>query len=606
MPFSPNTHFWKWAVGSRVYSIGNLLILNKIPLELNHRRSSLHWLPLLAPKLFRVRSAVFLLLCCYASLRSVQAQNLQGFVDMHAHPMAHLGFSGKFLHGAPDIGCLIPTDPDCRSMVRATSMAHALGDCNATHGGHDLFTNGCGDHLRAQFIGQLESANGAQSNHGRGLGGAEKQFPTWPACNDISHQTMWVEWIRRCHAHGQRVMVALAVNSETVAAALAGPGDLPSDDRSTVRLQIEEIKAMVARHPDFMEVAYTAAQLRTIVEAGKMAIVLGVEVDNLGNLNTVNGKGKLPTESQVDAALDEIWELGVRYAFPIHVIDNVFGGTALMESFFNVANYRESGHCWQPETAATTDSVDFRFSPPLSQFMLDMLKIKIGCNLSLCPESKALAEKTGQVNALGLTALGQYALLRMMRMGIMIDIDHMSQKAANQSLTIAENHGHYPINSGHNGLRDLGAPGHRNENSRTRDQVRRIRDLGGMMGMGMAPDAAEFLRQSRILFALLGHQQCAIGTDMNGMVTQPKPRQKDVDGTTITCSEVEYSSEFPPCKTESRTWDYNREGVAHYGLIPDYFQDVRNLGGDQEVEALFRGAEGFARMWERCEQIAKK
>ncbi|MFN8393089.1 MAG: membrane dipeptidase [Bacteroidia bacterium] len=527
---------------------------------------------------------------------------LRGWVDMHAHPMAHLGFSGKFLHGAPDVDCLIPTDATCRSLVRARSIDHALSDCNATHGGHDLFTNTCGDHLRVQFLGQLESANGAQNRHEKGIGGAPNNFAAWPACNDISHQTMWVDWIRRCHQHGQRGMVALAVNSETVAAALAGPGDLPGDDRSSVRLQIEEMKLMVARHPDFMEVAYSSADLRRIVGAGKMAIVLGVEVDNIGNLNRVNGKGNLPTKLQVDAALQEIWDMGVRYAFPVHVIDNVFGGTALIESFFNVSNYRESGHCWTTEAAAPGDSIDFRFSPPLSQFMLDMLKIKIGTNLSLCPES--MNTSGGQVNALGLTELGRYAIGKMMGMGMMIDVDHMSQKAVNESLRLAESTSNYPLNSGHNGMRQFAGDGHRNENSRTQDQLRRIVNLGGMIGMGMAPNAAEFARQSKVQFALANFNQCAIGTDMNGMVTQPRPRTEQVDGKPVSLGKVVYDASFPPCKTKDRTWDYNREGVAHYGLIPDYLCDIAAIGGQREVEALYHGAEGFARMWERCEQVA--
>lgn len=555
-------------------------------------------------KLFFLLASALVSPALWGQSSSTPALPLRGWVDMHAHPMAHLGFSGKFLHGAPDVDCLIPTDFTCKPMVRARSIDHALSDCNATHGGHDLFTNSCGDHLRSQFLAQLENANGAQNQHAKGIGGAPNNFASWPACNDISHQTMWVDWIRRCHQHGQRVMVALAVNSETVAAALAGPGDLPGDDRSAVRLQIEEMKRMVARHPDFMEVAYSPADMRRIVGEDKLAIVLGVEVDNLGNLNVINGKGSLPTEDQVDAALQELWDLGVRYAFPIHVIDNVFGGTALMESFFNVANYRESGHCWATEAAAPGDSIDFQFSPQLSQFMLDMLKIKIGTNLSLCAES--MNTSGGQVNALGLTELGRYAIRKMMDMGMMIDVDHMSQKAVNESLTLAEAWGNYPLNSGHNGMREFAGHGHRNENSRTQEQIRRIVELGGMIGMGMASDAAEFARQSKVQFSLANYNQCAIGTDMNGMVTQPRPVRDSLDGRGTLVTQVVYDASFPACKTMNRTWDYNREGVAHYGLIPDYLRDIAARGGQREVEALYHGAEGFARMWERCEQVAAR
>lgn len=549
------------------------------------------------------------MLCLWALLlitaTPVHAQQpLRGWVDMHAHPMAHLGYSGKFLHGAPDVGCLIPTDGDCNSMVRATSMPHAMGDCNATHGGHNLFTNRCGDHLRMQFISQLEAANGAQSMHGAKVGGYQDGFAAWPACNDISHQTMWVDWVRRSHRYGQRVMVALAVNSEIVSAALGGPGDMEGDDRSVARLQVEEMKAMVARHGDFMEVAYDAADLRRIVGGGKLAVVLGIEMDNIGNLRSKNPDGTPLTRAQVDAALQELHDMGVRYVFPVHVLDNAFAGTALMQSFFNLANYRESGACWSVEAAQPADSIDFRYSPPLSKFMLDMLKLKVGCNLSLCPESTPDNAEGGQANRLGLTEMGRYALGRMMDMGMMIDVDHMSQRGVNESLALAEAWGGYPINSGHNGLRTLSPAGHRNENGRTAEQYRRIVALGGMVGLGMGRDAEEFLRNARVEFPLLGYRHCAFGTDMNGMMTQPKPRMDTVGGKLVPRSQVQYGPEFEMCRTGDRTWDYNREGVAHYGLLPDYVRDIAALGGTREVEALDLGAEDFAQMWERCERVA--
>ncbi len=66
---------------------------------------------------------------------------------------------------------------------------------------------------------------------------------------------------------------------------MAGPGDLPTDDEASAELQIEEIKKMAARHHDWMEVAYSSADLRRIVIAGKLAIVMGIEIDNIGNFN---------------------------------------------------------------------------------------------------------------------------------------------------------------------------------------------------------------------------------------------------------------------------------------------------------------------------------
>ncbi|HEX2900221.1 MAG TPA: membrane dipeptidase, partial [Bacteroidia bacterium] len=434
------------------------------------------------------------------------AQPLQGLVDMHAHPMAHLAYSGKFLHGAPDIGCLIPTDGECKSLVAATSIDHALGHCNATHGGYNHFTNPCGDIIRKNLIGTLEANNHAVSVHGKELGGSNTDFAQWPSCRDISHQAMWIDWIQRAHNNGLNVMVALAVNSETVAASMAGPGDLPTDDRSAGDLQISEIKKMVARHEDWMEIAYTSADLRRIVLAGKLAIVLGMEIDNIGNFNQQVKAGRPPKEAEVAKEINRLFDSGVRYIFPVHVIDNPFGGTAAFVDFFNISNYRESGECWQLEPAQASDSIDYQFHPALSQFMLDVLKLKIGKHLSLCPQSEATTP-TPQVNARGLTPLGEFAVKEMMKLGMLIDVDHMSQKAANQTLDLAESiPGGYPVNSGHNGLRSMSLPGTRNENGRTYAQIRRILALQGMIGLGWGPDAAGFLKNLKAMMPLTGRQ----------------------------------------------------------------------------------------------------
>src|SRR5690349_5768189 len=83
---------------------------------------------------------------------------LRGFADLHTHPMAHLGFGGHVLHGAPDVDVLMAPgtiyDPSgqgmsgatCNgSMRRAASIAEALGTSYSTHRGHDFLKNKCGN-----------------------------------------------------------------------------------------------------------------------------------------------------------------------------------------------------------------------------------------------------------------------------------------------------------------------------------------------------------------------------------------------------------------------------------------------------------------------------
>ena len=60
----------------------------------------------------------------------------------------------------------------------------------------------------------------------------------------------------------------------------------------------------------------------------------------------------------------------------------------------------------------------------------------------------------GHANPRGLTVYGVIVLQEMMRRGMMIDIDHMSQKASDLALDMAEAHD-YPVIASHCWFRDL-------------------------------------------------------------------------------------------------------------------------------------------------------
>jgi hypothetical protein len=65
---------------------------------------------------------------------------------------------------------------------------------------------------------------------------------------------------------------------------------------------------------------------------------------------------------------------------------------------------------------------------------------------------------------------------------------------------------------------------------------------------------------------------------------------------------VVYDSSFTRCKTGNRTWDINVDGVAHYGLLPDYMRawDAAGMTA-QEKKVFMSSAEDFTEMWEKCE-----
>ena len=226
---------------------------------------------------------------------------LAGIVDMHTHPMSHLGFGRKAMHGVPDIGSIIPAGTgDCNPRdFRARSIEEALGHCNSTHGGFGFEVPGiskgnqCGDYIRAGIINHaldhdfIHKVSIDRNLHGDHEHDGYPDFKYWPHQSSVLHQQMWWEWLERAYQGGLRVMVALTVNSEILAEILNG--DPPYDDKTVADIQIEETIRFVNNH-DFMQIAYSPADVREIVRKNKLAVVLGMEVDRLGNF----GKPSVP------------------------------------------------------------------------------------------------------------------------------------------------------------------------------------------------------------------------------------------------------------------------------------------------------------------------
>lgn len=54
-----------------------------------------------------------------------------------------------------------------------------------------------------------------------------------------------------------------------------------------------------------------------------------------------------------------------------------------------------------------------------------------------------------------------------------------------------------------------------------------------------------------------------------------------------------------------RDFDINIDGMAHYGMLPDFLQDLRNVGlTAQDLAPLFRSAYDYIQMWTACQQNA--
>jgi hypothetical protein len=297
-------------------------------------------------------------------------------------------------------------------------------------------------------------------------------------------------------------------------------------------------------------------------------------------------------------------------------MDNVFGGTAIYKDDFNTANLREAGHFWDIECAVSGDDITHTYKEVNDPLRAAGAFIKLG--LDPFRHSGPGPNCQGHRNRRGLTQQGIFAIKQMMKRGMIVDIDHMSQHSAEGALDIAEQFG-YPIVSGHTGIRGQG--GGDAENSRTRSQLQRISRLHGMFGLGSdGVTRSAWATQYQTAMDIMGYHSrdtttaiyrngaIAFGTDLNGLVKGPVPGG---------VNSVAYDSTFPPSSSGTRTWDYNTEGVVHYGMLADFVRDIRNApsnnlfgpggvplgvnGSDLVDNHLFSSANYFWQMWVQIE-----
>jgi len=490
---------------------------------------------------------------------------LWGLADLHAHVMAHLAFGGRAFWGRP-------YDPD-HSLEEG--MPQALSSCEPIHGG--LLD------LNTEF--------------GHPAGGGWPDFDIWPRFSTLVHQQAYIDWIYRAYQGGMRLICTLAVNNELLAS--NSDPQTTYDDRSAIMIQISGMKAMVewldqecgGPGKGWMQIAYSPEEARAIIAENKLAIVLGVEVDSLGNWRNSNDLLQLSQGSHEQARLliaeelDWLYSLGVRQITPVHLTDNAFGGTAIYMRFLEVANRFVTGQGYQVEDAWETgiryrldydgnDVVDgaqrtaAMSSKPITAFH----NMNHGSLLDHLPGVRtvvaALDAPSGHgahANQRTLSPYGLMLLEEMMKRGMLIDIDHMSQKTLDAALDLAEAR-RYPVLSSHAWFRDLAFSAdavfdgqhldpfgtgdvHKvaHELGKRGDQLERIARLGGIVAPIMNQGDIAGLRRAApelsgkvphpcagsstswaqaYLYALhkMGGRGVAIGSDINGAAALPGPR----------------------------------------------------------------------------------
>ena len=556
-----------------------------------------------------------------------------GFADLHTHQFSNLAFGRSLVWG---------------NAFSPAGIFDALPFCDVVHGSNGI-DDPIGNVLRSGFPLALHS-------HAGGKVDSDVQFDGWPSFDTYTHQQMYYEWLRRAFDGGLRLIVVHAVNNKVLCDINGHDPQFSCEDMATVDDQLQMAKNLEAFVDNesggpglgWYRIAYSATDARQIVNSGRMAVVLGIEVDNLFNC----GLNSSCTAQGVTTELDTYFAKGVRHLFPVHVFDNAFGGAAIYNPLFNWGNRIAQGAYFTPRECAPEG---YRFKQPGP----GPLEVIAGALFGLSGPPPTTF--TAECNERTLQPLGDTLIRAMMTRKMILDIDHMSALTAAAALDIAEQVQYPAVVGGHTGALSISSGQQATEGMKTPAQLSRLRALGGMIGLGLGGDRADsshpdgFVmapgstvvsdcgRTSKIfaqtyfagLTAFGGPNSAALalGSDFNGLTAAPGPRfggracpgdggaapqtggvvypfpifaPPGVNAGTLgrAPSPVRFGKPNILSSAQFQPWDYNTDGVAHVGLLPDFIQDLRTIGmTDAQLQPLFRSAEAYIQMWERAEQI---
>ena len=462
-----------------------------------------------------------------------------GFADIHMHVLANLRAGGLVVSG----------DPFHRYGIRA-----ALGRDTETHG-PDGSLDITGNILRGGAPADTHDTHGWPT------------FSGWPVFDTYTHQQAYYVWIKRVWKAGLRILVAQAVEDEALCAAQPRRSH-SCDETDTVRLAVRELRNMQdyidaqsgGSGRGWFRIVTNSRQARRVVNQGKLAVVIGMETSSPFGCSEFLGQPQC-TRDDIDRVLLDLRRRGVRSFFISHWVDNAFSGAALQGGaqgdFIDLFQVSTTGHPFATEPCGAAD------------------------------------EAEGTCNSKGLTDMGRYLFQRMMDMHLLIEADHLSQKARPAVFEIAERND-YPLVSSHTNTGGEWTP----------SQLQRLCRVGGIAAATpeIAPDLIDKILRLR---RDQGGRGCgvALGSDTGGIAELPHPHDRGED-LPYPFRSYDGRVRFSRQRSGRRTFDLNRDGVAHYGLFADLLADVsRRRNGRRALGTLFSSAEEYLRMWEQAERV---
>ena len=501
-------------------------------------------------------------------------QEVRGLIDAHTHGMAF-----EFLGGS--VHCGRPWSP--------YGVTQALKDC----ADHET-TDGKGAAMEA-FL------SGRPTHDPVGW----PTFKDWPAPDSLTHEGTYYKWMERSWRAGQRLLVNLLVENNKLCQLYPLKRN-SCDDMDSIRLQAADMRAF-ERYIDaqsggpgqgWYRIVETPQQARRVINAGKMAVVMGIETSvPLGCTQKLG----IPecTIGSIDRQLDEVRKLGVTQMELVNKFDNALSGVAGDSGstgyLVNTANTLETGSPWRMQTCKPNDPevhdkdqdnsvpVDGG-SIPQQDALFGAIAKFAGVELPAVPVYPA----KHHCNKLGLTGLGKYTIRALAKRNMLFDPDHMSVKARKASLDEVESMKYNGIVSSHSWS--------------TPDAYPRIYKQGGFI-TPYAGDSKGFVDKWKRHLTWANPKSYwgfGFGADINGLGAQGDPRP-DAEQNPVTYPFTALGGvKVDKQVSGERVYDINKDGVAHYGLYPDWIEDLRKIGGEDIVKDLYRGPEAYLQTWERA------
>ncbi|WP_027503000.1 membrane dipeptidase [Rhodococcus sp. UNC363MFTsu5.1] len=499
---------------------------------------------------------------------------VRGFIDAHVHLNSNLFIGGQ-------VHCGKPFDPQ--------GVSVALRDCP--------------DQGASKTSALLESIlSGGSPLDGRDTTGWPT-FKNWPAHDSLTHEQTYYKWIERAWRGGLRMFNDLLVNNR-VLCDLYPYKNRSCNDMDTIRAQAKQVHEM----QDYIDAQYggpgrgwfrivsNPADVRKVIGEGKLAVTIGIETSEPFGCGLRDGVPQC-NEADIDRGLDEVYALGVRQMYVTHKFDNAFGGTRFDAGTtgvaVNVGNFLGTGRFWEVEPCKGPEH-DQPLIPVAEGSAEVLAALPTGSAMPVYPSGP-------MCNTRGLTKLGEHMVRGMMARGMIVDIDHMSAKTAEDALRILEEAKYSGVVSTHSWTDPL--------------NHKRIYALGGFVagyasGLGGhsedGDDHGNFIdawRQARADRSDKYYFGFGFGADTGGFAPQAPPREDaDTKPLQYPYKTFDGGTTMDRQRTGERVFDLNKDGVAHYGLIPDWIADMRNAAGDdgdQIIDDMSRGAEAYLQMWER-------